>query len=68
MIKQIKVGDISLKLQNILNSGKHIPWRCIDMSLNSKIKNIIDWPLWGCGGSRPGVLRKGWSENMQQIY
>ena len=41
-MKQIKVGDISLKLQNILNLGKHIPWRCIDMSLNSKIKNIID--------------------------
>ena len=42
VIKQTKVGDISLKLQNILNLGKHIAWRCIDMSLHSKIKNIID--------------------------
>lgn len=42
VIKQTKVGDISLKLQNILSLGKHIPWRCIDMSLNLKTKNIID--------------------------
>ena len=42
VIKQTKVGDISLKLQNIWNLGKQIAWRCIDMSLHSKIKNIID--------------------------